>query len=165
MDALALFTLVRSTLLAGLTDVDVIRIYQGQTVGAPSAPAITMQHIGTKRVGHVKREEMQPVGDGDFTHVETQWLETTLQIGALNAGAIDNCLTASSILQSDAGLAALAVERVRPLRITDLRTVQYVNGADQFEAMPNFDVVLVYPKITVGTTPPAQSIDPNFGRV
>lgn len=168
MNSDALFTLMRTTLLDGLTArgiaADVIQVYQpGDTVGVPSGPTITMQHIMAKRYGHMRREEVQPpVEGGDFTHVETQWWETTMQIGAVNADAINNCQAASDILQGDAGLTALAAHRVRPLRIADIRTLQFVNGADQFEAMPNFDVVLVYPQTITSTTPPAQTIEGNF---
>ena len=163
MNSEALFTLVRATLLSGLAargvTCDVVRAFQTGTVGTPSGPAVTMHHVGAKRYGHVRREEVQPTEPGgDFTHVETQWWKTTLQIAAVNADALDNCQIASDILQGDDGLAALAVERVRPLRVTDLRTVQFVNESDQFEAMPNFDVVLVYPKTVTSTTPQAQQI-------
>ena len=159
-----LFTRVRSTLLSGLAargvTCEVLRDYQTGTVGAPSGPAITMQHVGSRRYGHVQRKELQPTEPGgDFTHVEMQWWLTTLQIGAINAGAFDNCQAASDILQSDGGLAALAVSGVRPLRITDVRTVQFVNERDQFETMPNFDVVLTYAKLIASTTPPAQRIE------
>lgn len=179
----ALYTLVRSTLLAGLIDrglptVLVRAIYQPQTVGNTSAPSITMQTILSQRIGALKRQEIQPVPPAtDLTHRETQWWETTLQISALARrdpnspdflslpGAMDICKVASDILQSDMGLAALAVERVRPLRITAIRNLQWVNESDQYEAMPNFDLVLSHPQITDSTTPPVQSFEPNFGRV
>lgn len=164
MNSEELFTLVRSTLLSGLAargvTCEVVRGYQTGTVGTPSGPTISMHHVGAKRHGHVRREEAQPTEpSGDFTHIETQWWETTLQIAAINDGALDNCQVASDILQSDEGLADLATERVRPLRIAEIRTVQFVNESDQFEAMPNFDVVLVYPKMVTSTTPQAQQIE------
>lgn len=79
--------------------------------------------------------------------------------------AKDICKVASDILQGDEGLAALAVQRVRPLRVTDIRNLQFVNESDQYEMMPNFDITLVYPQVVESTTPPVDAIEPVFGRV
>lgn len=182
----ALLALVRSTLLAGLPaygawyNVTKVRnIYQPLTVGMASGPTITMQAgITRRRVGSPRREEIQPdTPDGEFTHREIHWWEDTFQIGGMfrrdptsadfvtQPSAADLCTAASNILQSDAGMAALAAERVRPLRITDLRRATFVNESNQYEAWPTFDIVLVYPQIVDGSTPVAQSITPDVGRV
>ncbi len=181
-----LYSLIRATLLAGLaarggayTAVIVRPIYQPLTVGTPSTPQITMQNIlPGRRYGALRRAEVLPVSPAtDFTHRETQWWETTLQIGATARrnptapdfltlpSAVDICKVASDILQGDTGLAALAVQRVRPLRITDVRNVQFVNESDQYEAMPSFDITLVYPQVVDSTTPPVERFEPVIGRV
>lgn len=168
----ALFTLVRSTLLAGYAargaayaDVVVRPIYQPLTVGTPAAPQVTMQAVGDRRYGWLDRK------------TGLQWWETTLQIGSTARrdptvanfmtlpSAKDICKVASDILQGDTGLAALAVGRVRPLRITEIRNLQFVNESDQYEMMPNFDVTLVYPQVVESITPPVDAIEPVFGRV
>jgi hypothetical protein len=107
----------------------------------------------------------------------TQWWETTLQIGCTARrsptapdfltlpSASDICKVASDILQGDIGLIALAVERVRPLRVTQIRNVKFVNESDQYEAMPSFDLTLVYPEILESLTPPVVTVTPDFGRV
>lgn len=167
-----LFTLVRSTLLVGLTlrgsayaGIVVRPIYEPITVGAPSGPQITMQSIGDRRYGALDRK------------TGLQWWENILQIGATarrdpadaafmtQPSAKDICKVASDILQGDTGLAALAAQRVRPLRITAVRVVPFVNESDQYEMMPSFDVTLVYPQIVTSTTPAVDRIDPVFGRV
>jgi hypothetical protein len=182
-----LFTLVRSTLVAGLTargagyaGTAVRQVFQPSTIGTPSAPQITMQTIGNKRYGAPRRDVVQPgSGSGfeDMVNQLTQWWETTLQIGATARrnpadpgfltlpSANDICKAASDILQQDAGLTALAVQRVRPLRITDVRNVQFVNESDQYEAMPSFDITLVYPQVLDSATPPVITVEPDFGRV
>lgn len=174
-----LLALVRSTLLGQLdAGVEVVQLYQPSTVGQASGPQVVMQTIGNRRYGWVKREDVQPVPpETDMTHIETQWWETTVQIGVTARrnpedpnfltlpSAMDICKAASDILQSDTGLTALAVQRVRPLRITEIRQVRFVNDSDQFEAMPSFDVVLVYPQMTISTTPPVTLFVPDFGRV
>lgn len=173
-----LLTLVRSTLLAGVPDVQVRALYQPLTVAMTSGPQITIQQILSRRYGALRREDRLPtVPGGEFTHVEAQWWESTVQIGVTarrnpedpafltQPSAMDICKAASDVLQSDTGLAALAVQRVRPLRITEIRQVRFVNDSDQYEAMPSFDVVLVHPQVTISTTPPAVSIEPDFGRV
>ena len=159
----------------GYSDVMVRAVYQPLTVGMPSAPQITMQSIGDVRYGALKRLDL-PSTD-PLTHIEQQWWETTLQIGATAhrspsdpnfmalPSAMDICKAASDILQSDWGLAALAVQRVRPLRVTAIRNVQWVNESDQYEAMPNFDLVLVYPQTNETTTPPVVTFEPVTGRV
>jgi hypothetical protein len=183
----SLFTLVRSTLVAGLTargsgyaGIAVRQVYQPSTIGTPAAPQITMQTIGNRRYGAPRRDALQPVDPdrtADMVNRLTQWWETTIQIGATARrnptdpdfltlpSANDICKAASDILQQDTGLAALAVQRVRPLRITDVRNVQFVNESDQYEAMPSFDLTLVYPQVLDGATPPAITVEPDFGRV
>lgn len=178
-----LYTLIRTTLLAELTGVYagvVVRpIYQPLTVGTPSTPQITMQNIlPGRRYGAPRRDVVQPgTGVGDMVNQTTQWWETTLQIGATARrdptaanfltlpSAVDICKRASDILQGDTGLAALAAQRVRPLRITDVRNVQFVNESDQYEAMPSFDITLVYPQVVDSTTPPVETFEPVIGRV
>jgi hypothetical protein len=177
-----LYTLVRSTLLAGLTGayagVIVRPIYQPLTVGTSSTPQITMQNVlPGKRYGAPRRDVVQPgTGVGDMVNQTTQWWETTLQIGATARrdptaadfltlpSAVDICKKASDILQGDAGLTALAVQRVRPLRVTNIRNVQFVNESDQYEAMPSFDITLVYPQVIESTTPPVETFEPVTGR-
>jgi hypothetical protein len=175
-----LFALVRSVILAGLTarslnDVAVRAVFQPQTVGTAAGPQVTIQAIGDRRYGALGRRDLPATNP--LAHAETQWWETTLQIGALAhrdpndpdfmtlPSAMDICKAASDILQGDAGLAALAVQRVRPIRVTSIRNVQWVNDSDQYEAMPNFDLVLVYPQTNTTTTPPVSSFEPVTGRV
>lgn len=173
-----LLALVRSVLLAAVPGVEVNALYQPSTVGMPSGPQILQQVIMSRRYGALRREDRWPTTPAEeFQHIETQWWETTLQIGATarldptdpnymaSRTAMDICKAASDALQSDTGLAALAVQRVRPLRITEIRQVRFVNDSDQYEAMPSFDVVLSHPQVTISTTPPAVTLEPDFGRV
>lgn len=180
-----LLTLVRSTLLSGFTSlgggfaaVKVRQAYQPSTVGTAQGPQALLQTIGNRRYGALRRDDIPPVPPAtDMTHIETQWWETTIQVGAearrnpqdpaflTLPSAMDICKAASDILQSDTGLSALSVQRVRPLRITEIRNVRFVNESDQYEAMPSFDIVLVYPQTRTTTTPPVSTFEPNFGRV
>lgn len=179
-----LYALVRSTLLAGFSteggyaDVEVVSRYQPRTIGAPEAPSVLMSTVTNLRYGVLGREELQPeTPGGDMIHVETQWWETRLQISAwawrnpedpnflTQTTAGDIAKMASNILQSDKGLTALAVERVRPLRITELRNVTVVNDRDEYEHNPSFDVVFSYPEVRRSTTPPVAAIVPRVGRV
>lgn len=184
MRQLDLWTLLNTTLTTGLTArygtgaVGVQAVYQPQLMGIPSAPTVTFQSILEQRYGHMRRAYSPgPAPTDPMTGVMTQWWESTLQVGAMARRdpndtqfmtlptAMDICKAASNILQSDEGLAALAVERVRPLRITAIRNLQWVNESDQYEAMPNFDLVLVYPQTMETTTPAAQTIEREYGRV
>lgn len=171
-----LFTLLRSTLLAGLSDrgltVAVEQRYQPGTVGMDSGANIGMMMVTSNRVGVMKRKELQPIAPAtDMTHQEIQWWETTVQISALcrrNATdpnyltlptAMDIAKAASDILQGDKGLAAMGVQRVRPLRVTSIRQVHFVNDSDQYEANPSFDITLSHVQTVSGTTPPVSQFE------
>lgn len=184
MQSNALATLIRSTLLAGLTargvaysGVQVLQVYQPQTEGIPSAPTVTMQLVGAYRYGALGRRYTPTPNPDEMQGTMTQWWTSTWQIGCTarrnpqdpdfltQPSAMDICKVASDILQSDAGLTALAVERVRPLRIADIRVIQWVNESDQYEAWPLFDLTVVYPEILLTTTPPVVTFEPVTGRV
>lgn len=176
----ALFALLRSTLLAGLQDMGapwsatlVEQRYQPGTVGMDSGANVGMMMVSHTRVGSMRRKEVQPVAPAaDFTHLEIQWWETTIQISALcrqnpadpnylslpTAG--DIAKAASDILQGDKGLAAMAVQRVRPLRITSVRQLFFVNDSDQHEANPSFDIVLSHVQTVTGATPAVSQFEP-----
>lgn len=177
-----LFVLLRSTLLAGLADAgltaEVEQRYQPGTVGMDGGASIGMMMVTSNRYGNMKRKELQPVSPAtDFTHQEIQIWETTIQISALCRldptdpnyltlpTAMDIAKAASDILQGDKGLAALAVERVRPLRVTSIRQLYFVNDSDQYEANPSFDIVLTHVQTVSGTTPPVSEFEPIVGRV
>lgn len=175
-----LHALIRTTLLAGFAgmpgymDVQVKRAQQPMTVGANTAPTIYAQTIiPARRVGWLGRKDRDLLGI-DLSHTETQWLETTLQLNGLAwrpptaidlPSAADITAAAASILQSDAGLAAMGAQRVRPLRITEVRQIYFVNERDQYEANPSFDIVLSHVQIRESATPPVVQFAPNAGRV
>lgn len=184
MQSNALAALIRSTVLAGLTargaayaDVQVLQVYQPQTEGIPSAPTVTMQLVGSYRYGALGRSYRPTLDPDAMEGTMTQWWTSTWQIGCIARRnpqnpdfltlptAMDICKVASDILQSDAGLTALAVERVRPLRIADIRVIQWVNESDQYEAWPLFDLTVVYPEVLLTTTPPVVTFEPVTGRV
>jgi hypothetical protein len=162
-----LFALVRATLLAELPDgVRVLQKNNPVTVGAASAPTIYMEMvIPARRVGWLSRKERLQLDLASFEHEELQWVETTLQISALarlvdgQPSASDYAQMAAEILQGDAGLARLAVQRVRPLRVDTSRTVYFVNDAQQYEANPSFDIVLSHVQIRRSTTAPLEAIE------
>lgn len=184
MRQLELWTLLRTTLEAGLAaafgpaEIEVQAVYQPQQMGIPTKPAVMYQAIQEARYGTVRRAYVPgPAPTDPMTGKLTQWWEATMQVGAMARRdpndpqfmilptAMDICKAASDILQSDEGLAALAGQRVRPLRITAIRNLQWLNESDQYEAMPNFDLVLVYPRTIETTTPAAETIEPDYRRV
>lgn len=173
-----LLALVRATIMAELPGVDVRQMQNPVTVGVPSPPTIFMQTIiPARRVGWVGRRDIVRMPDANMVHQEIQWLETTLQISALarrdpadptylnQPSAADLCRSAADILQGDRGLAQLAGGRVRPLRVTEVRTVYFVNDSDQYEANPSFDVVLIHVQIREGETAPVSEFSGQAGRV
>lgn len=180
-----LMVLVRSTLLAGLVDMgvpwsatSVKQRYQPGTVGMSHGANIGLMMVTSNRIGVMKRKELQPVAPAtDFTHHEIQWWESTMQVSALCRlnpkdpdylslpTAMDIAKAASDILQGDKGLAALAVEGVRPLRITSVRQLHFVNDSDQYEANPSFDITLSHRQTVTATTPPVSTYEPRVVKV
>ncbi len=184
MKELELFALIRSTLLtdfaleAGYSDVVVKQRYQARTVGVPDPPAIFLHIFGHKRFGVLGRHERQPPTPGaDMIHEETQIWECTVQISGFvwrNPEAADFLTLptsgdlvkmASNILQSDKGLAALAVQNVRPLRVTEFRNVTVINDRDEYEHNPSFDIVVTYPETRQSASPPVAQFEPNLRHV
>lgn len=184
MQQLELWTYLNATLTTGLNaqygvgEVDVAAIYQPQQIGVPSVPTVTYQSVLERLYGAMRRTyDPGPAPTDPMTGRMTQWWESTLQIGAMARRdpqdpdfmtlptAMDICKMAAYILQSDEGLSALAVHRVRPLKISSIRNLQWLNESDQYETMPSFDLVLVYPQTIVTTTPAAQTAEPIIGRV
>ena len=167
-----LFALVRSTLIADprLAGVAVVRRSPDLNVGMPASAALYLQAVTSRRYGFLGRREVLDPGGAAFTQVETQQWETTLQVSGTvrrtTAGdalltAEDYCAIASDVLQSDVGRAALAAGGARPLRITDLRTVFFINDATQYEASPSFDVVLCHVQINQSAVPAVSQIVPD----
>lgn len=161
-----LFALVRATLLAELpVGTKVLQKQNPVSVGASSTPTIYMEMVVPgRRVGWLSRQDRLKLNLTEFDHEELQWLETTLQISALaprpatGMVASDYAALAAQILQGDKGLAAMAVQRVRPLRVETSRTVHFVNDAGQYEANPSFDIVLSHVSLRTSTTPRLETI-------
>lgn len=164
--------------IAAYADVEIRQKYQPTTIGVTSGPTVHIHHIHDKRYGALRRDESPaPAPSTDMIHTETQWWETTIQIGCtarrnptdLNfltqPSALDIVKKASDILQGDRGMGLLAAQRVRPLRITQVRNLRFINDSDQYEAQPSFDIVLSHVQITESTTPPVAVTVPNVGRV
>lgn len=162
-----LFALVRAALLAELpAGVQVLQKNNSVTVGVASGPTIYMETvIPGRRVGWLSRQERLKLDLSAFDHEELQWFETTLQISALarlvdgQPSASDYAQMAADILQGDAGMAIMAALRVRPLRVTDSRTVYFINDSQQYQANPSFDIVLSYVRIRTSTTARVETIN------
>jgi len=161
-----LFALVRAALLAELPEgVAVLQKNNPVTVGVASGPTIYMEVIVPgQRVGWLSRQDRLKLDTTEFDHEELQWFATTLQISALarlvtgEPSAADLAQTAADILQGDAGLAVLAAQRVRPLRIVTSRTVYFLNDSQQYEANPSFDITLMHVQIRGSLTPRVETI-------
>lgn len=159
----------------GLAGVKLARNYQNRTHGANTSAYVYYFKIGPDhRYGHVARQEVYDETNQVFTHTETQIYESTYQLMAqvpqdpanvtrLTESDILNLV--SGIMQSDAILAAFRAAGAGILRITDVRNPQNVLDRDQFEAVPNFDIVLTHKRVSVSTIPAVVTYDANVSRV
>lgn len=145
--------LLRSVLLDGFNnELDVIETPQPQQIGLDCSPVVLLDFIGARRNGWMRRE----FDAAASLLVETQIMEVTFQIGALVWNdpqasnylelptSFDICQKASYILQSQRGLNLLAAGGVRPLRVTDIRSVKWIDDSDRRERQPSFDITLTY---------------------
>lgn len=164
----ALIKIFRPLMLSGLAmlgvEAEVKQNYQPTTQGVDSGPTLYFTKLFDMPVGWPQREEIWDADASDYSHRETQLIETTFQMtGVLRQTAEDtDGLTAADlasigrkILQHDTTLAALVEAGVSVLRIGQIRNVQIVNGEDENEAVPSFDFVLKHADVTVTTTPAA----------
>lgn len=161
-----LITLVRTALLAELpAGTKVLQKNPPVAVGVPSTPVVYIETIiPARRVGWLSRRDILKLDLSEFQHLELQWVETTLQVSALaklvdgQPSAADYAAMAAEILQGDRGMAVLAAQRVRPLRVDNSRTIVFVNDAQQYEQHPSFDIVLSHVQIRESVTPRLESI-------
>lgn len=178
-----LFSAIRQILvdnlpLNGMAGATVVQNFQPTTQGRPAGPAIYITKLFDTRYGHTKRTELYdpstPLPEGpDFLHTETQFMESTFQINAtypqnpnvITPTASDLANTGCMILASDRAMDFLRPLGAKPLRVGQVRNPQFVNDADQFEAVPSFDFILTHQRAITTRTPAAQSIEDVFGRV
>lgn len=141
MDDEALFTNVRAVLVAGIGNVAVRQDFQPTTQGPIVGKSLYMHKAAERRYGWRRSAD-----DANGVHVETQLIESTIQITAYDPDEDGYPMMiaqdAADLLQSDAGQAALRALGLSPFRVTDVRPPFLVNAEQRFESSPNFDIVL-----------------------
>lgn len=162
-----IWTLIVGILKTGLTGayptVKVRQDAQPAMTGTPSGPAVLLHTDGARRYGYLKRDDVIEL-DGSATHTETQKYELKIQCGALypqdpadttGPTATDLVEAAATIMQSDATRVTLLAVGVGIYRVTDIRTPQFQDDRDVFEASPSFDFTLNYSNVSTSTIPAA----------
>ncbi|MCD1124811.1 hypothetical protein LPW36_01970 [Jinshanibacter sp. LJY008] len=167
--------LFRRVLLSGLAAkniiADVEQGYQPTQQGINPQPTIFFYLIHNHRYGSPKRTDKYDRDNNVIIHTETQWWESQFQISAIShqdpqditsLTAGDLVSAASTILQSERGLAELKEGGAGIYRITDVKTPYFKNDRDQSEQLPMFDITLTHKDIHVTETPTVESYSLNI---
>ena len=138
---------------AGMTEfgttVSILQDHQPTTQGTNTADSMYFYKIGDKRIGSPKRLSRWDTLAGAMLDDDSQLMEATYQLSALNrqpdtTTASDLLNSASMIMQGDKFIKALKGSGVGILRITEIRNPYLKDDRDQWQAMPSFDFVLSY---------------------
>jgi hypothetical protein len=154
--------------------VDVRQKYQPTQQGIKSGAAVYLFKVGDVRRGHVQRKDVYNVADGNFSHLESQWYETTIQVSALlrqnpaepySLTVGDVASIACGIIQSHAMMQRLKLSGVGVLRVDAIRNPFFVDDSERNEASPSFDFVLTHKRETIDMVPAVEFVEFNFARV
>lgn len=175
----ALFTLIRSVILTGLTangqsNVLVEQSYQPTQEGVEITPTVYLNKLPDHRYGSPLKSDIYDSVNSVFIHTETEAYESMFQTTVLatqdpndivSYTAIDIANLVTAILQSDAALKTLNAAGVKIYRVTDIRKPQFVDDRDQFEASPNFDFTVTHEQAIISQTPIINTLEFNIKRV
>ena len=177
MNDLALYTLIKAVIEAGLaandlSDIVVAQNFQPTQQGANFERTVYMHKIADNRYGFpLKKDEWQT---DKMVHTEAIQMETTFQVSArvLADPADVTALTASDvanivaqIMQSDVALAAFKAQNVGIYRVTALRQIYLENDYGRNEVEPSFDFTLTHKRVMLSETPVLQTIEFEVHRV
>lgn len=156
MRDLELFTAVRAVMLAGYVaqgrgDVAVKQSYQPTTIGADEGPTLYLSKLFDRPVGHPHRVTSPDPDTLEMILTETQVQERHFQATAVyrpnetGAGwsASDIANAGRAWLGSDRARGLLLAEGLGILRVAQVQNPKSLNGAEQYEAFPSFDFVLI----------------------
>lgn len=153
-----LYKVVRDELLAQLSRYGqptwrVKQNYQPTQQGDTGIGTIYFHKITDTRYGWLQRADAWDMTEEEMRHIESQQIETTLQVSGVLLETADNTsgmLTgdmvklAAQAFQSDTMMQAMRARGLGVLRVRDVRTIQVVNDQGNFEPSPSFDVVLTH---------------------
>lgn len=172
----ALINAVRTVLLAGLaansqSDVLVAQDYQPDQQGISNSKIIYIHKIADNRYGFTQKKDVD--NSVDFTHTETQQMETSFQLSArmpvsVTVGSIspaDVLNLAAMILQSDVAQASLQALGIGIYRVAPVRHLIIVNDFNRNEASPSFDIILTHKRSITGNIPAVDTFESNLRRV
>lgn len=144
--------------------------YQPQASGQATDPALYVYHIGDKRRGSPMRTT-RVLPDFSTVVTERQTYESTFQITAAadvasgSSTPSDLANLASAIMAGGDTLALLQTYKAGVLLISDVRNPFNVDDRDEYEATPNFDVVITHARVRTVITPVVARVESGIYRV
>lgn len=178
MNIPALTALIIPLIQAGLTarglTAVVKRDQQPRQVGVPTGATIFLHHIGTRPYGFPARQDVWNTNSSTMVHTETQFQWSRFQISGLAPQspatptapiASDYVRAAALTLQSETTCAALLLQNVGVLRISDISSTYFEDDKGQNEENPSFDVLLGHQDILVTSNPVITNFDLIVGRI
>lgn len=177
-----LINIICTTLEAGLIEQgyvnpNVSQSFQPRQQGSPSGEAWFIHKVGgIKKHGHPQKTYKLNQTTEVIDVTEKRVLDRTYQITALKKmdaedmtleekTSEDMAEEAAAIMQSPNFVSALRLEGLRMLRITEVRTPNFVDQYDENDISPNFDFAVTYDKQLVSTVQPIVDYTANINRV
>ena len=145
--------IIQSGLAAdGFTGVTVQQANQPTQQGIPTGPTVYFYKLYNRRYGFLGRQDVWDENLDQMTHHEGQYYETSFRFQALvlqnvktpGYTASDLINEVACILQSDSTIVELNAQNVGILRITDISNPYFTDDRDNFEALPSFEITLLY---------------------
>lgn len=179
MNDKALFTLLRSLLLAEFAEQDVplpggvLRANQVERQGTQTAACLYFYKINATRYGFPEVRDVYDAEVGDVVETATQNYRTTLQFEAWVPQAneatertpADYVELAADLLSLPASIETLQAAGVGLEKIADIRNPYFQDDRNQNSASPSFDVTFTHKRVVVKRRPAVQTIEPGVYRV
>lgn len=174
-----LMVLIRTTLLEllseqGMQGVTVATSYQADNQGRVTTPTLYYFKVMDNRAGWQGRTNSYDPDTGKVTVEQRQWIRSTFQIQGLASfdkndlyqdTAEDLTRMAAMLVQSESFRLALRAKGVGMERVTEIRSPQFVNDRDQFQASPSFDFTVSRQDRIIQQSPVLEAVEINQTRV
>lgn len=162
-----IYRVLVATINAGAANLNVPQFvtkqrYQPTTQGMDTGPTAYVTILFHTPIGTPERKPVTIADEPLRVELqETQLYETTVQVTgvlaqdqtgpALTAGDVANYVQA--ILRSEWAMGEMQTAGMDLLRVGQVRDVKFLNGSDEWEAVPVFDFVFTHNQVTVSQAP------------
>lgn len=165
-----LITQIQAGLTAQAISVSIQQANQPTLQGVPSSDSIFLTKLGDNRYGF-KHAKDTYLSAGQTTHVETVWLETLFQVGALaiqnphnhtQLTAADYLKAVARGLQNEGIITALQEQGIGIYRIQAIKQTYFRDDKNRLESSPIFEFTVTHSDTMTVVIPSTTIINPNI---